>query len=841
MSTDQDVTLRINLENRAAAGFAAIKKDMEGLTRSLKTAFVQTKQGEKGVVELDSEMKKLADTANFLRNEIDNITDQLKLFGEQGLQAANALEEIADPARRVIEGQRLLARVIRESTSELNQLQDAAKVRIAENSLRDMTDTLSRLSPAGQRAAAALGDVTDVQKRNAVAAQIMRQELAGSGGVIGRFSELSDGLAVAKARFAALPPVAQGAVLGAVGALAAGASLLAAGISKLSSLTVEYAGVALKEWRDQSHAARVEQDRLDASTKQLNLTLGRVLNGAGEVGSIMGFLTRSAQEAEAALVDYDRWQEQTRKGGDFLNKTLAETVSVVSLLPPELQSLGREVLKTGKAFNALTAEQEAFYRSLEQADYQSEAFNNRLLDQQSTIRSLQTEIMRWNTEEERTLRLRSQQVDALERQKAAMEKMERAGVFMGEHTAEAVLSLRDALKNLDDRIAASRVDELSSMFMDLGKAGVEAAVLQGAAEDLIQSAEEGVISWEQALTSFQSLFGNVQTEAKGAKGATKELGDEMERLNALQKEVDRERQDSYLQEEWRLGIIDRQIDRQMFQANLIKQRIELEKEQAKERRDAAGIPGRIDAAVEGANNFSASVQSSLAGGLASEEMLALREQYTAARAQIANTLADPNLTEQEGSALGALGDEMDVLMAKLREMGTINPWKQIGGVALDMTIEKLQETGLIAAETLGMFAVGEGTMEDFGKAMVGQLQNLLKTLAPAFTQLGVSLLAVETGNAVGLIAAGAALAFLAGTLSKFNSKGSAPGGRSTAGTDRLREIADIFRSQNTEDREGRTVNIYVDGDQLQGTIERGVARGAQRGVFGVPQPAGFLR
>ncbi len=837
MSTDQDVTLRVNLENRAAAGFAAIKKDMEGLTSSLKTAFVQTKQGEKGLIELDSEMKKLADVANRLRNEIDNITDQLKLFGEQGLQAANALEEIADPVRRVVEGQRLLARMIRESTSELNQLQDAAKVRIAENNLRDMTDTLSRLSPAGQRAAAALGDVADVGRRNAVAAQIMRDELSGPGGIIGQFVALSDSLSIAHARFAALPPVAQGAVLGALGGLTAAAGLLVAGLQKLSAATVEYAAESLKLWREQSHAARVEQDRLDASTRQLNLTLGHALNSAGDVGSIFGFLTRSARETEAAVVDFNRWQEATRREGDFWNKTLARSVSIVSLLPPELQNAGHAILEAGRKFNELTHEQEAFYRSLEQADYKTGAFNNRLLEQESTIRALRAELGRWNTEEERTLRLRAQDVEALERQKLALQKMEQAGVFMGEHTADAVLSLRDALKSLDDRIAASRVDELSGMFLDLGKAGVEAAVLQGAAEDLIQSAEEGTISWEQALTSFQSLFSGVQTEAKGAKESTAALGDELERINALQRELDRERQDGYLLEEQRLAQIDRQIDRQMFQSDLLRQQIELEKE----RRTAAKIPERIDAALEGADTFKATVQSSLPGGLTSDEMQALREQYTAAQAQIANTLADPNLTGEEGAALGRVADELDLLMAKLREMGTINPWEQIGGVTLDITIDKLHEAGLVALETFGQIAVGEASMGDLGKAMVGQLQNLLKTLAPAFTQLGAALIATQTGNAIGLLAAGAALAFLAGTLSSFTAKGAAPGGRSTAGTDRLREIADIFRSQSTEEREGRTVNVYIDGDQLQGTIERGVERGMRRGVFGAPQPAGFLR
>lgn len=725
-TTEQDVVLRMRLENQAQAGFREIQREFGQMANTLRSAFVETKQGKEGMVELDSEMKKLADTANFVRNEIDNITDQLKLFGEQGLQAANALEEIADPVRRMAEGQRLLARVIRESTSELNQLQDAAKVRIAENNLRDMTDTLSRLSPAGQRAAASLGDVADVGRRNAVAASVMRQELAGPRGLAGIFGRLGDEVNIAKAQFQSLPPLMQGAVLGAIGAVTA--ATLA-----LSKAVVDAGVAAWKAWAKQSLEAQRAQGQLTSSMERLQVQAGRLVEQHLQITDVM----YGAAAAMDTLAD----------ASSGLSKSWGE---VSGPLETAVFGLGKISAQARDGLASINPLFNAVQRGGEWLEWWGEIERKRVDDLRkfsATTDIVTATITRMNDELAKT-------VDASNTATTAMTQGMQGAL---NQAAELAAQIRKIEEAWDDVTALDR----------------------GVAVGAITEAGAGALS---------------QKRGGGGSSARKQREEELKAWNEeikLRSRMEREAEDSLRRlNQTKMDLIDE------FAAHL-------------------AVISKGDAGAGERSSVMTELQ---------QAQLELSRAYT----QDATLGMGPK--DKEIAELNQLASYYDAVAASIN--GASNEAIQFGlsaaaGVA----------TALIAGQSMSSaFLDLLGNVGEFAQA-TGQTM-LLAALGELALAGGNPVLAAALGGS--LLALGIGLSAAHGRVTANRDKKGASASAGSAGEGRLREIADAFRSQNQEDREGRTVQIFIDGDQIQGVVERGVSRGIQRGAFGTPQPAGFL-
>lgn len=69
--------------------------------------------------EIETPFLKGIDSINRLRGNLDDVTDQLRIFGASGAKAADALEGISDPTLRMAEASRLLQQGMRDSASPL--------------------------------------------------------------------------------------------------------------------------------------------------------------------------------------------------------------------------------------------------------------------------------------------------------------------------------------------------------------------------------------------------------------------------------------------------------------------------------------------------------------------------------------------------------------------------------------------------------------------------------------------------------------------------------------------------------------------------------------------------
>ena len=149
--------------------------------------------------------------------------------------------------------------------------------------------------------------------------------------------------------------------------------------------------------------------------------------------------------------------------------------------------------------------------------------------------------------------------------------------------------------------------------------------------------------------------------------------------------------------------------------------------------------------------------------------------------------------------------------------------------ALEEVGQQSINTGIELAGMLGQMAAGAATAADFGKALVASVANLISTLAPAFVQMGIALFATETGNALGLIVAGGALAAIAGGLSGFASK-SSPSSGAAGGVARLERTADrlLAARDDAGRRSSQTVNVYIGNNRLRGAVVEMVNDAASR-------------
>ena len=802
--TEQDVTLRIRLKNEASAGFADVGKNLNALNANLRTAFHTMGEGEQAGRELATQLKKTADETNYLRNEIDNITDQLKLFGEQGLQAANALEEIHDPARRASEGQRLLAEALRRTKTEMVQLNDAAKVRIAENALQDMTDTLNRLSPAGQRAAGHLANVTDIQKRNAAAAQIMRAEMAekGGGGIIGAFRRLDDNMAVSQAKFAALPTSMQTLAKGAVpalatslGGLAAGGGVLSGALGDMAGSMVHAAGAAgsmalgaaaaalavgaglaaavgaaslavgkfaldsLGVWREQSLAAQAANDNLEKSTRQLQLAVGGLVEDVLQTTLVEQGLAKLTRDAADAMDELTSSQERNTK------ETALQRI--------QRQNMEREQEHALWIFGPLLGGYRLTRDLLAEVGQEEQERVKGLKDFSATTDIVTRTIERMNDELLKT-------------------------VGSSENATKAMLTGMEG--------ALSRAADLEEQIRKINEAWDDStALVRGVAVGAITEAAPAALTPKKAgkkSTLEERLkkdgFFKFQTPGEDT-GIDLGFEQRLDELLKFQAAMDTLRNTA-------LSEITQAANVAAIAFDDLGKKIEASKGRDFQAEAKEGIAAQLEEINALLEEYDSLEEAGLSlQEIQRAEMLMVHEQ-TAAWNEYAATLLHAG--DVANDLKGALGD-------------------QLKGAVLDLGYA----FGQAAAQSAGMSNIGE--------VLVSQVQNLLKTLAPAVLQLGLSIEAIQSGWAPAIVGAGIALSVVAGTLAAYKSGGGRSGSTLPDNTSRLRSIAAEFEAQRQDERD-RVINVFIGEERVEGAFTRTMQNAIRRGRITTPQPAGFL-
>lgn len=165
----------------------------------------------------------------------------------------------------------------------------------------------------------------------------------------------------------------------------------------------------------------------------------------------------------------------------------------------------------------------------------------------------------------------------------------------------------------------------------------------------------------------------------------------------------------------------------------------------------------------------------------------------------------------------ALDDLSNEKAEKLKKLKKEFPTKQLEALGA-----AARQTGLDMAFMLGQVASGDATLADFGNALKGAIGGLLQSLAPAFMELGVALLASETGNAIALIGAAGVMAYVAGRL-KSGAGGSRGGGSVNTGSGGgIEEASRRFQSLSSKDREDKAPVFYLqfDEDELAPVVTR---------------------
>ena len=132
--------------------------------------------------------------------------------------------------------------------------------------------------------------------------------------------------------------------------------------------------------------------------------------------------------------------------------------------------------------------------------------------------------------------------------------------------------------------------------------------------------------------------------------------------------------------------------------------------------------------------------------------------------------------------------------------------------------------GLAFSFAAGEAMVAGSSIQDFGKATVGLMADFASTVAPALIAAGQGMLALNTGNPVGMIAGGLALSLAAGALKAYANKASPP---SSNAASKLQSVADRMYRQGKDEREQRLVQVFL-GDSVRPTLQQYVQDGINR-------------
>lgn len=303
--------------------------------------------------ELETTFLRQIDVVNRLRGKVDDVTDQLKLFGEGGVQAANMLEEIADPSRRIAAGLELVKLAAAAAATEEAKLADEASVAAAKFELQDaatkrLLESTRRLRPQYAGAIGEIEKISNGTRRAAAAQELFAKASQPVSGVERLFSGLQDEVGAVQARFAALPPLMQGAVLGAIGAVTAGAIALATAVG---TTLVD----AWQAWAAQSREAQEIQQDLDDSTNRLMVSLGELTEQVGRVTDAQAGASAVADETtgvldsfNAAMRDADPATRRNVEAIGQLNRQMAQAIPGIGGLVAGVWNLSDALADVGE-------------------------------------------------------------------------------------------------------------------------------------------------------------------------------------------------------------------------------------------------------------------------------------------------------------------------------------------------------------------------------------------------------------------------------------------------------------------------------------------------------------
>ena len=145
----QSETFQATIDIDASSATEELNRAYAGIERLFRTT---NEAGE----EIESSFLKGIDTINRLRGNLDDVSDQFKVFGARGAKIAESLEKITDPAKRLTLSQELLKKEMANSTGVFAKLGDkSAELQARFHALSPVSKGALLAVAAGATAAAA--------------------------------------------------------------------------------------------------------------------------------------------------------------------------------------------------------------------------------------------------------------------------------------------------------------------------------------------------------------------------------------------------------------------------------------------------------------------------------------------------------------------------------------------------------------------------------------------------------------------------------------------------------------------------------------------------------------
>lgn len=389
-----------------------------------------------------------------------------------------------------------------KSLSEVTRTFEAQTDRL--DKYRGQVDALSdRLRLFGERgiqAANLVDEISDPIERARVASELFQRELQRGGGV---WDGLNNKLLEARAKFAALPPLLQGAVLGGVAAVAAGVTALTAAVGKFVTQGIER---AIKT----APSLQVKLEDLESATDRTAEAFGRAFLEGANFEGILTVLTETAAKSEAAVKSN---ADTVRDLGELFRQVFAGVVYAASFaisggLTPlaitldavrfgvqglivVLSNLALAAGEVGLAFGTIEEE------TVQGLRVTARATSDTLAEMESLTKKL------W----EGGSAARDFADGILDVGSAAVS----SGQKLGENLAGGVRKVIEAFRTADDVIAGEHLKTIEDTVTSYRKAGADLVVLESAFRQITDSVQNGSMTAEQARDSWLSLTAGIQT------------------------------------------------------------------------------------------------------------------------------------------------------------------------------------------------------------------------------------------------------------------------------------------------------------------------------------------
>lgn len=336
-------------------------------------------------------------------------------------------------------------------------------------------------------------------------------------------------------------------------------------------------------------------------------------------------------------------------------------------------------------------------------------------------------------------------------------------------------------------IFTQRIDGLGSAFGSLAsKASNAGAAVASSLSNMLANA--GIIEQrksplasfvERKLDQAGKALGFDKKNKRGGGGGPKTIQDRIEITPKMQ--ANRERLEAELRETERLTAARFELEEAMRQINI----------------EAAEADRRNEVQMQNLQATKLQTEALL------EQAMALGEVNDANREALKNDIARDQILNQLSDGLGS------------------------------SLIPNLQDTGIAVAQTLGAFAVDEGTVSAFKDSMLDMAADIAEQYGQLFIAQGTAMMFVNPGIGLGLLAGGAALMGVAGAS---RAKGSANAGRSASSGARRQVERSIDRTfgqaGRAAERQARAQVLLIGDREFTGYLHDSVADARRRGVRG---------